>query len=210
MPRFQSVNKPDPVFVSYYTEGTDYEEGAMRLIESMRQFGVAYDVMPIRDQGGWAKNCQYKAKFVHDMWNDHMRPICWVDADAVFKSSPDVLTDYAASRKVDFAIWPTGNESNPDFNSGTVFFNRTERASRLLTLWIEESEKPFEKWTASEKRTPDQVFLKTAWARLLREGEKVVTAWLPQAYCKIYTCEQENSGIPDTIVHYQFSRKNRT
>jgi hypothetical protein len=85
-----------PVVVSFYTEGTGYEQEAGRLVESLYRFGLEHDVQPRPNMGGWKKNNDYKPAFILEMMEKHKgRDIVWLDSDAVVMAYPELWDDAA-------------------------------------------------------------------------------------------------------------------
>lgn len=77
-----------PTIVSYYTAGTQYEQHAQRLIESLQGLNLPHLVVPVDSLGCWERNCSYKPSFVLEMWRRLKTPILWVDADATAHALP--------------------------------------------------------------------------------------------------------------------------
>lgn len=193
------------VIVSFYTVGTSYERIVTRLIGSLRQFGIDYDINGIRPRKSWEENCSYKAELVKSMFEKHTRPIVWVDADAKVIQYPVLFDTLSAPAKnpTDLAVYyprykhPIGQKLTP-LMSGTVFFGKTEAARRIIDRWY--------KLCQSEPRTWDQVHLNTAIEKTRLECEVRVVE-LPPTYVQIHDLMRK-CGKP-VIEHYQESRVTR-
>lgn len=180
-----------PMIVSYYTAGTQYEQHAQRLIASLRRLNLPHLVVPVQSFGCWERNCSYKPSFILEMWQRLKTPIIWVDADATAHALPLRLADAA----FDFAI---NKYYGWKFASGTLYFNQTPAALRLLQSWV-----------AAANARPllfDQVTLTLGWWRTAQETA-LRTAWLPRAYTQIFDIPREpDSGEEPVFVHHQASR----
>ena len=179
-----------PVVISYFTRNTAYEARAAELQESITALGdYPFYIMGLDDSGVWEVNCSIKALFILNVLTELQRPVLWVDADARVLREPivDDHLDFAIHR---FDGW--------EFASGTVFFNATDAAMRLLRRWVELClEKPLI-W--------DQILLDQAWCELSASGA-LVTGWLPESYTFIYDRDRNvlAAGTP-VVEHYQESR----
>ena len=184
-PKQEGFPIPAPVFVSCYT--SDYLDSAMRLIESLKQHKLVYDVQEYEDQGSWEKNCNFKPYFIRDMRKKHRgRPVVWVDADAVINDRPTLLYQLDC----DFAAHHLNNE----LLSGTLYFGPKRGASSLITHWIKRTEEQPEEW---DQRNLDYALCQWKFGK---------TYELPASYCKIF----DNAAQRDfaaVIEHYQASRR---
>lgn len=181
-----------PMIVSYYTAGTQYEQHAQRLIESLHGLDLPHLVVPVDSFGCWERNCSYKPSFILEMWRRLKKPILWVDADATAHALPLGLADAA----FDFAI---NKYFGWKFASGTLYFNQTPAAARLLQSWVAAAN--------AEPLLFDQVTLTLAWWRTAQET-CLRTAWLPRAYTQIFDMPQEpDSGEEPVFIHHQASRQ---
>jgi hypothetical protein len=181
-----------PMIVSYYTAGTQYEQHAQRLTESLRRLNLPHVVVPVDSFGSWERNCSYKPSFILEMWQRLKTPILWVDADATAHALPLRLADAA----FDFAI---NKYFGWKFASGTLYFNQTTAALRLLQAWV----------TVANARPLlfDQVTLTWAWWKAA-EDTSLRTAWLPRAYTQIFDMPPEpDSGEEPVFIHHQASRQ---
>lgn len=182
-----------PLVISYYTEGTPYEQEVAGLRRSCEDLGLEHVIKGMPPRGSWEANCAYKARFILDtyLWCD--RPVLWVDADAAIRKPPMLV----AGAEPDFAVQKAGGWQ---FNSATVYLNRTMLAQRLL-----------EQWTALCEARPhiwDQIHLDTAW-EVITARLPLRTQWLPQTYAKIFDMDRDarlGSAQP-VIEQFQASRR---
>lgn len=179
-----------PIVVSYYTAGTPYQAMADRLRQSCESVGLAHHIVAREPAGSWEENCAAKAAVCLHAWQTLDAPILWVDADAMLREHPAQLIGTDA----DFAIhkW-----DGWQFASGTVFFNQTPLAGRLLERWAVRC--------LGEPTIWDQVHLDLAWEEIVA-SEPLRTRWLPRAYCQIFDAPRQH-GAAAVIEHFQASRE---
>jgi len=180
-----------PVIINYYTTGTGYAAAAERLAASCQKLGLPHVIEGISSQGSWESNCAYKPRFILRKWRELKAPVLWLDADAVVRRVPGLL----AGLEADFAIHKVDRWQ---FASGTVFFNQTELALRLLENWVKRCEASPHIW--------DQENLDAAWQEV-SDAAPLKTFWLPQSYTRIFdrpTLPGEDC-LP-VIEHFQASR----
>jgi hypothetical protein len=181
-----------PAIVSYYTMNTAYEEEARGLVETCAALGLEHRVVGVPARGSWEGNCAMKAGFVLEMWESLGRAVLWVDADARVRRPPDLLRGMTA----DLGVHKAGRWQ---FASGTVFVNATELGGELLRAWKRRCD--------AEPRVWDQVHLDRAWEEVAARAP-LETAWLPQAYTRIFDRAEESDGGGSAVVeHFQASRR---
>lgn len=180
----------EPVFICFYTRDTAYETLAMRLRDTLDAFGLDQQIVGIDSLGAWERNCAYKAGFVRDQWRALGRPVVWLDADATIERDPVLLRRCGA----DFAVC---KYAGWEFGSGTLFFNATQAAGRLLDRWVARCEADPLIW--------DQMHLDAAWVDIA-SAEPLITQWLPESYLHIF---DETGQEPPVITHWQASRENK-
>ena len=188
-----------PLIISYYTKDTLYKKESEDLIASCIQLVLEYEISEVPNLGSWQDNCCYKAKFILEKLEQHQRPIIWTDVDSVIMKTPTLLLDC----KADCALRVNDNVPVDDPSkilSGTMFFNNTASAKKLLMLWQKECERQLEKGGT----VYDQVCLRKV---VLHYPTIVEMKRLPASYVKIVDNEEQNLSDPESvIVHYQASR----
>jgi len=184
-PEAESCGMSLPIVVSFYTVNTAYEVMASRLRTSCERLGLAHDMVGIDSRGTWDLDTATKATVCRDAWRRLGRPILWVDADAVIHARPELLRD--APEDVAVHKW-----KGQHFASGTVFFNQTPLAGRLLDGWVD-------RCAAGDS---DQIHLELAW----KDIPEIRTLWLPRSYCQIFDARRDE---PAVIEHFQASRVHR-
>ncbi|EXI67260.1 MAG: putative O-methyltransferase [Candidatus Accumulibacter adjunctus] len=187
-----------PVVVSFFTQNTPYEVEAARLRESVARLGMEAEIVGVPSQGTWERNCAYKARFIRDVYFRLDQPVLWLDADAVVHKHPLMV----AGAEPDFAIHRCDGWQ---FNSATVYFNRTALGQLLLENWVRYCETQPDIW--------DQIHLDRAWEEVTAR-HPLHTMWLPQDYAKIFDQAWEEVAVtlPDhddqaVIEQFQASRR---
>lgn len=189
-PAVDDTGGVEPVFISFYTRDTAYEPLAERLRGTLDAHGLDHRLVGIDSLGLWERNCAFKARFVRDMWRELGRPVVWLDADATVEADPVLLRRCGA----DFAVC---KYDGWEFGSGTLFFNATPAAGRLLDRWVLRCDADPLLW--------DQMHLDAAWADIASQ-EPLITQWLPASYLHIF--DQQPAEAP-VITHWQASRDNK-
>jgi len=175
-----------PLIVSYYTKNTGYEKEAKRLEESIKKFGLEYDIEEIESLGDWQKNTHYKATFIRKMMDRHPnRDLLWLDVDAVVHRYPILFDDIDTDLAIHY-------KDGKELLSGTLYFSNNERIKKLVDAWIEEN-----------KKNPDIWEQKNLATTLKNWNGKVEI--LPPTYCQIFDLMM-NAGEP-IIEHFQASRR---
>jgi hypothetical protein len=132
-------------------------------------------------------------------WN---RPVLWVDADAVFKQSPD-FSDFSdcdlAVRVNEFL--PLDNASR--VVSNTVYVRNSEAGIALALEWARRSERGVEE--------PDRVvefWDQTALRDALQAAEGLLFKPIPLKYAKIFDFDDLFISEKEVVIeHYQASRR---
>lgn len=162
---------------------------------TLRKFKLDHEVVPMDSTGRWATNCAKKPQFIWSMISANpTRPIVWLDADCEVKRLPRI---FLSRREEDMAVcrYQWKRAKKVELFSGTLFFNCTPAARKVVDRWIEIQ--------ATEPETWDQVALRKA----LTLVPEVVVYPLPVEYCFIFDFHRDE--IPEArpvIEHYQRSR----
>jgi hypothetical protein len=179
-----------PLIVSYYTEGTAYEDEARQMMESCDRLGLEYDVAAMPNLDCWDANVAQKTEACLAAWLRHGRPILWVDADATLLERPSLLAGSLAD--VGIHRW-----SNWQLAGGTLFFNQTPLGERVLRRWLERCRR--------EPQVLDQVSLDLTWEEITASAP-LDTLWLPRRYYQIFD-KDPDADEPTVILHGQASRR---
>lgn len=188
------------IIVAYYTINTPYEDEAKKLIKSLNELNLNYDVIGVPNLGNWQANTRFKAKFMEDMLNKHQgKNLLYVDSDAIVHSKPVLFENCAA----DIAVrWQDFRWRQNECLSGTIFMANNNKTRELCQRWqkINLSEGPaattFEQWN-----------LGSVIKEMESEG-KLITENLPPEYTMIF--DSMRAIYPDVIPvieHFQASRK---
>ncbi len=197
------MRKPEPIVISFFTEGTGYRLEADRLRESCVRFGLDHSISGIASKGDWVQNCSMKGPFIEGSLTRFKRPVLWVDADGEIVQRPD----FSSWAQHDVACYvqrstdgtpPPMNSAQMPFMSGTVFVNFTPGGLALASRWARLCEANPTVW--------DQTTLAAAWWEV-RERTRLLV--LPQGYCKIYDRIWREPERRAYVVHHQASRRLR-
>lgn len=173
--------------ISFYTP--DYSEVAARLKKSCVDLGITHEIMAVPSKGSWVAGCAFKPKFIRQMWELSKKPVIWVDADAIIRKHPDYFNWLTSDIAVHFR---NDKRYKNELLSGTVFFNKTEGAWRIINEWVKTQEQAPDTW---DQRTLQQVV----------EGLDNISVYrLPASYTQIYDTMKDR-GEP-VIEHFQESR----
>jgi len=192
-----------PIVVSHYTRNTGYEQEVKNLIASLDKFGLQYDIEAIDSLGeqngvkAWRRNSNYCSQLVQKMLKRYPeRDILRVDADAVFRQSPDLFLqdDFDA----DIAAHIANFHWHPnELLGGTIFFRNTPSVSWLVENWAWEC-----MVNRPKQRNPD--ILKDI---INKDTFNVKFVELPPTYCKIFDIMKH---VKDPVIeHFQASRRFR-
>lgn len=179
---------PGFTIVSAATDGL-YRAEIQRLIDSARQHGLTVLDHDMENHGSWVANCKQKAYFIRRALNAGSGPVVWLDADAEIVAYPalfDTLEGDIAYHRSDVG----------ELLSGTLWFNRTETAMRIIEEWCaelneEHGSNPREAW---DQRCLDRALVRVPHTRTI----------LPESYCHIF---DKPVTDPPVIVHHQASRR---
>lgn len=187
-----------PIVICFYTVGTPYEEEVRGLRNSCRQLGLDHEIRGVPPMGSWERTCAYKARYILSEYKRLDRPVLWCDADAIIRQLPMLV----AGAEPDFAV---SKAAGWQFNSATIYFNRTEVAQHLLETWVKRCEEQPEIW--------DQIHLDSAWEEVTAR-RPLRTMWLPQSYAKIFDMDWDarlkacgTTATTPVIEQYQASRR---
>ena len=184
---------------AYYTKKTTYEEHSKKFTESVKQFNLPHDVVPVDNKGNWYVNMQYKPAFLKKMLEKHHpNSIVYVDIDAIFCRPPSYFDKLDSTPEVNIAVHVLDHSKYrrknhpPEMLSGTIFLKNTETTKQIVDEWILECSKDPKLW--------DQ----RALANVLRRYKYHL---LPEEYCMIF--DYMSSVKNPAIKHFQASRESR-
>jgi hypothetical protein len=186
--------------ISYFTAKTPYKKEAARLEESMLQLTIPHHVAEVPNLGDWQKNTHFKARFIRQMMDRFpTKDLIWVDADAVFHHYPvlfDSLSDMLPMEHHVAAHFRNWKHGKNELLSGTLFFNKSDLAKRLVDDWIRINKQNPSTW---EQRN---------LARAIKREPLIDVLDLPIEYCCIFD-DDRRKQIDPVIEHFQASRRLR-
>ena len=180
--------------VSFYSEGTLYEDEAMRLLASADRFDIPIDIIITPDAGSWHDNVAFKACVIHDelLSGD---PVLYVDADAFFHVNPTNYFSQLEQKGYDFAA----RFRMDRLQSGTMWFSGSSECDDLIDNWMkrnEDNERSGIVTGQGQKNLQDVL-----------PSAEVAMFELPAAWCYIFdTDAREHPCINPMIEHLQASR----
>jgi len=195
------MNFRELLYISFYTQGTIYQDYAKKLDESMTKHGLGRMILPVKDSGSWSKNTHKKATIILGIMNETQKHIIlpgfvWVDCDAIIHKQPALFNEIYEQGfdvGVHFRNW---YHAKNELLSGTIFFANNQKVRRLIRNWI-----------AFNKSNPGIWEQRNLWRALsTTDGLKVYK--LPIEYCCIFD-DQNRKKIDPVIEHFQASRKAR-
>jgi hypothetical protein len=203
---------PRPLLiVSFYTEGTPYEQEAGALAASIRGVGgwhveqadgpLVFDIRGLPNQGSWSANARYKPRFLLEMLIGYgeTHRLLWLDADARLRRRP-VLLERLTDGDV-AAHWLAFKGHPPELLSSAIWINPSHRTRRMLEQWAERNE------ARPDRRRADQENLQDVIEDLERRGELDVIRLGP-AYAFITDLSrQAYPGVSEVIEQTQASRR---
>jgi hypothetical protein len=198
-----SRTSKDPLVISFYTEHTPYQLEAMALIASCNERGIEAEIEGVPSEGSWERNCALKPFFIKKKLLEKKRPVFWVDADAVFKKSPN----FSAFMGSDLAFRQMKRFSHDKrfkYFSGSLFLNYTKGGIRFAERWCDYCQEKIDQ--KADLQFLDQISL----VDLIEQGEPVKVCSLPIAYSKIFDLDAEEITPQEIVIeHYQASRRFR-
>ncbi len=190
-----------PLVISFYTENTPYQLEIFSLVRSCQELGIEFEVTALPCLGSWERNCSLKPRFIRNKLLEKKRPVFWVDADGVFKKTPD----FSSFLHSDFCLREVKDSSHPrwfQYRAGSVFVNYTPGGMNFAKAWDEYCQNRID--AGSDLLFLDQV----AIFDLMQKGLEVNYAPLPPAYCKVFDESIEVVDPSEVVIeHFQASRR---
>ncbi|MDQ1900420.1 hypothetical protein RAH32_08170 [Paracoccus sp. WLY502] len=188
---YETARGEPPLFVSYYTTGTPYEDLAADLRASLDRHGLPHRIEPVASRGSWVANTGLKARVIQTVWNESDRPICWIDADAAILRTPSFLMGNP------FDVAFVRRDGWEDI-SYLIYLNTTPVVGRLLAEWVRLCDEHPNVW--------DQVLFSLAWFRTARDGA-MASQWLNSGISR--TPRPRIRDLRDQLFYYPTRRKIR-
>lgn len=200
--RSESHHLKNIMFVAYYTQGTAYQDEAKKLIQSLKNLNLNYDVVGVPSLGSWQSNTRFKAKFMQQMLLKHKdMNLVYVDVDAIVHSIPLHFKNYVGDigiRYQDFK-WKKN-----ECLSGTIFMANNEKVMKICKEWEQLNIKEQHNYKNLEQWNLGTVIEKYKGPLEL----EVIN--LPPEYTFIFdSMKKMYPSITPVIEHFQASRKNK-
>lgn len=183
-----SMTRNKPVYVSFYTIDTPYEEEAKELEKTLLQFDLPYQFYARETKGSWEENTQLKAEVIAEALREFCpEPIVFLDADARVLNDP-ILLDHIDAELAFHHF------RNFEVLSGTLYFKNTDVCLDLVDEWIEENYRNKGMW---DQKVLESVIYRTPikWFNL------------PEEYCFVDKLSKTKNA--PVIYHTQVSRRLR-
>ena len=176
--------------VSFYTDNGSYKAEAELFTASLDRVGMRYHIEEVEDGGDWYENTRQKPQFIQRMLRESSEPILYLDVDAFVHKNCEEYFDKLADNGTDFgAHWFQGPSKGWDKKkvqkdgwwmlSGTLFFNNTEQANRLVDTWCLLNDTLYRQGIAEGGGQKNLWFLNTCI-------NGVVVARIPGRYCFVF------------------------
>lgn len=174
--------------VAYHTDDNLYTEHALLLKASLDRFKIPLHLEKIK-QTDWQKTVAFKPKFIQTMLLTYDSPILYIDADAFVRTDP---TEYFRSIEQDLSCHYF---EDTELLSGTLFFQNTQNAKKIVNNWLELQTKNPLIW---DQKTLEQTV----------KDMNICPHKLPESYCYIF---DKGKLSPSQIVieHLQASRDSK-
>lgn len=183
------------VFISFYTPS--YKPYGERLLRSLREFKVHFDVRAFQSRKSWNDSVRSKPAFFLRMLKEHpkAKALVWLDADAELRANPEVLFRL----KCTMAAPVIHSIKRPEgrFQANTIYMANTLPMYGLLERWIRMMD-------AAKKETlhcPEQEI----FDRLRAEGLGLRFLELPETYAH----RLRDTDSTAVIFQHQVSRMHR-
>jgi hypothetical protein len=128
------------VVAGFYTP--DYEHWFYRLERSLIEHGAPYDFEAVpKEPGGWEANTRRKAGLILDAMHRHSgKTLIWIDVDALCVGDVSQLVGLPCDVAIRLHGWRTRHRVSLMARAGTIIFNPTENARRLVQAWAAEAD----------------------------------------------------------------------
>jgi len=180
--------------VAYFTNDDIYGPCAVRLIESLDNFGMQYDVVEIDNFGSWQANTQFKSKFLKaKLLENPGLPIVYLDIDSEVVRNPTLFSQIETDIAVyymDHHLYKKERKKN-ELISSVVYFGNTEGSMTIVEKWIQKCKVDPNTW--------DQ--------KLLQDIVGDSALHLPNEYCTIF--DDRFRPKEPVILQHQASRQFR-
>ena len=190
--------------ISFFTEGTGYEQEIKKLEASLVRWNVPYHFYACKNFGNWRKNLNHKSKVIMEALETlPEKDIVFLDADAVVNSYPTLFDELSGNGKYDIAFHrfkQSRIEPKGELLSGTLWFQNNDMAEYLVDYWHDLALK--------NPHTRHQKCLDLAIRQILYMGKHLRIYELPFEYACIFD-HPARKGKAAVIEQFQASRRLR-
>lgn len=194
-----------PIYISYYTIDTPYEEEVKKLAASLIQFELPHELWGLPSLGSWAKNVSQISNVCREAVDKYPdRPVVFICADCIIRQRPELLEKMPSD--IDFAVHYGlyHKRIGRQVNGSCYYFAPTDEAKILVREYerrcmVELAANDFPRW---EEKVMQEIIDEGKW-----KGK-----WLnlPGTYSKIFDNEiQDGANEPPVIELFQASRRFR-
>lgn len=183
-----------PIFTSFFTKNTGYENEVNNLIQTLDTLKLPYHIEGIDSFGKWEHNCAYKPTHIHKIMETYpQRKLVWVDADSTIERDPELFFEEntLVLNSIGCYIWKK-KRNKYELLSGTLFFKNDEISKNIVKEWMIKCNENKDIW--------DQAVLHT-----IQKQRKNNFGSLPVDYIKIFDSSQKSQN--PVIQHWQASRR---
>ncbi len=180
-----------PLFVSYFTENTPYEQYANDLSKSLSRLKLPQRIIALKSSGSWVANTCLKSEIILKTWNESNTAICWVDADAEIIRIPHFVYD----NPFDIAI--VRRNGYLDISS-FIYLGKSDVVFKLISRWVD--------LCRSNQNVWDQVLFTLAWYQIA-QNNTISSLWLNDGIFRFPRSRLRD--IRDEILYYPFNNKIR-
>ena len=174
-----------PLIVSFYTNDWEYPAHAERLKRECEALGLEYRVERRDSAGGYIQNTCIKPFFIREMMLSEKRPLLWVDVDGSILKRPIFFDNL----NLDFAAKHMTNARKRVWHVGTMFFNYTVAALKLL-----------DRWCSMSGTLTDESALEEAWRGL----NNISYTDIPANYFEVATGQYRPTS--ETVICHRLSK----
>lgn len=177
-----------PVIVSFYTKDWEYPEHGKRLILECLKLRLEHRIVERVSKGGYLQNTCQKPFFIRECLQMFERPILWVDVDASIFKPPEYFVGLDADVSLKYK---DQKKYARKYHVGTMWFNFTPNAMRLLDLWCDRV------GALSDESTLEEIY-----QQVESEGCRIVD--MPEGYHDIQKTTYRLT--PNTVIMHRLSR----
>jgi hypothetical protein len=201
-----------PVYISYVTEGTFYEEIVKGLVSSLEKFDLPYKIYKRPSLNDWDKNARQKSRVIAEALEEFSQPVVWLDADAIVQQYP-ILFD---SLDCDMGCHVRSNKGFSIFSS-TLYFGNTSMSKEIVNDWADRCERgekeldvkiplPYKRISTTWSFADQGPLANTYWTFVLA-GKTVRLYELPKSYAVKSNSKHQERIIVQNQISREFTKR---